>query len=1037
MATRPCPICGNENRVAARFCDGCGAVLQPEAAAAHARPDHGELKYVTVLFADIVGSTELVADLSPDDARGALAPAIMAMIQAVEAFGGTINQRLGDGVMALFGVPFIHEDHALRACCAALRMHEMAAAHPSSNPLRVGIASGLTLLSSAATKSTDTAGAYPAFGATVHLASRLQGLARPATTLCAASTRALAGAAVRLVPLGPHALRGFRAEQDVFALNGLDQADLRFSRSVARGLSPLVGRDAELAALYAHTRPVQDGAPTTVAIVGEAGAGKSRLAWEFAGRMRDESWRVVQAEALSYGRDVPYQLVGALLRSGFAIGPGDEPAQTIRHVQDTAATAVLGGAGPISAPALLSLLGLPVGEHAATWDPLDPRRRREVLDETMRSLLAALCHGPATLLLIEDLHWADEESLRLLYSLWTIPGGWMLLATHRTQFAPPWARPFTDVIALRPLSSDSMARLLDQAFPAIASPATRGALIERSAGNPFFLEELARDTLIAALPPDAAEHPSVPSTVPSTIQAVVAARIDRLSPEAKDLLVTASVLGNRFPLKTLRGLFAGDADRAFDMQLDTLCGTGLFRPMQERDAEVVFSHALIQEVAYTGLPRGQRCDLHGQVVHTIKRIDADRQTELAETLAYHADRGELWDELIVAAGAAGRRASDRSAFVEAARFFNQAIEACARVGRTPDVLATEIELRFQLRSALFPTAGIERSLANSVQAERCARELGDTRRLGWATAYVAKDLQLVGRPADALEAAARAMKLAHGESALVIASRYFAGQAYYSRGDYALAVTTLRALIVRLEANDPTAWAGTPGPSVIFYRAWIIWSQARMGDEAGAAATAAEMRRLADEVDLPLCRMIAHLSEGFALAFAGRLHEAEATLRFALALCRKWELFAWSTNITSCLGHVLSRLGEPAEAFDLIERAVDRTRRSGILVSHANELAWLAEAHHRAGRPDQAEFHARQALTFALSHGERGNEALARLVLGEALTGLGARPDGVVQLMAALDLATECGMAPLVERAQCRLAHPHVAAGDCMHKRRA
>jgi len=195
----------------------------------------------------------------------------------------------------------------------------------------------------------------------------------------------------------------------------------------------------------------------------------------------------------------------------------------------------------------------------------------------------------------------------------------------------------------------------------------------------------------------------------------------------------------------------------------------------------------------------------------------------------------------------------------------------------------------------------------------------------------------------------------------------------------------------------------------------------RLGKTSEAETTAGEMRRLADEADLPLCRTIAHLSEGFALAFAGRMPEAEATLRVSLSLCRKWELFAWSTNISSCLGHVLSHLGQFDEAFDLLEQATERTRRSGILVSHANELAWFAEAHRLAGRADQAARQAEYAVKVARSHEERGNEALATVVLGEALADLGSFVAGKAHCVTALRLATEIGMAPLIQRCRANL----------------
>ena len=1006
-----CPDCGSGNRGTAKFCDTCGGRLPQVAAPAVPQPSEDELKYVTVLFADIVGSTELVAGQPAEEAQAILMPAVTAMTDAVQAFGGSLNTILGDGVMALFGVPFSQEDHASRACCAAFRMHEaVALLHPPVK-LRIGLASGQTLL----TASTAAAGAYPAFGVTIHLASRLQAIAEPSTTLCAESTRALINPSIQLVPLGPQALRGLGQHQSVFAVTGVDSGGLRFG-GPARGLSPHVGREKELSQLATCAQAVEAGTPATVLIVGDAGAGKSRLAWEFTQRL-PKTWRVVQAEAVSYGRDVPYQLIGTLLRSVLSVDAREDADASAGRVRSRLTELDY----PADfAPALLSLLALPLGDDARTWDALDPQCRRDRLRDGVETLLTALARRDPALLLIEDLQWADDQSLRLLDVAAAHGTRLLVLATHRPDFVSPWTQPAQQV-ALHPLSSDSMGQLLQQAFPGLTSPALRDVLIERSAGNPFFLEELSRDALATAMPVPGV-HTDGPG-VPSTIQAIIAARIDRLDPAGKRLLVTASALGNLFSRQMLQAMAHGVREAVFHGQVQALCDAGLLRTTRELHDEVRFSHALIQEVAYSGLPRTQRRNLHRNIVRMITRSQAlDRVPEQAETLAYHAARGEAWEDLIVAARIAGRRAASRSAYSEAARFFTQAIDACGKLPPEREALADEIDLRFELRSSLFPTAGISGSLDNSTQAERLARQLGDRHRLGWATAYLSRDLQLVGRPGAAMATAARARDLADGDHHLITAAAYFSGHAAYALGNYAMAATTLQGLIDDLEVRDPTAWTGTPGPSIIFYRCWLIWSLARLGRHAEAAAAAAEMRRLADEARLPLSRTIAHLCEGFAWAHAGHLAKAEETLRVSLSLCRKWELFAWSTNILSCLGHILCRCGQFDEGLDLLGQAIERTRASGILVSHANELAWLAEAHRGAGRSGIAIQHATEAVEVARQLEERGNEALATLVLGEALADEGSADLSRTHIAAALCLAIETGMVPLIDRCRAALA---------------
>jgi class 3 adenylate cyclase/tetratricopeptide (TPR) repeat protein len=1009
--TSRCLHCGNLNRSEARFCDACGTALAASPVDQREVVPK-EIKYATALFADIVGSTEMVAELAPDEAQAILSPAVEAMADVIRALGGTLNQVVGDGVMALFGVPVSQEDHALRACCAALDLHVAVAKVYSTMQLRIGIASGLTLFSTPAAVTADADAAFPAFGATIHLASRLQSLSRPGTTLCASSTRALSGPTVELVPLGPQAVRGFGLQQDIFALTGMRRGRSRFGGSVGRGLSPYIGRDLELRILLGVAYDVLQHRSAVVAIVGDAGVGKSRLAWEFSHSLQTDGWRQTQVEAVSYGRSLPYHFIVSLLYSLCTLNTSTDSHNVAHEIRG-----LLGeskdAAGHL--PPLLSLLGLPLYEHEAGWDRLDPFQRRDAMRDAIRFIIVSVAKRQPLLLLLEDLQWADDESLRLLDFLPPPDCRLFLLATYRSDFALRWTQLQPKAVSLKPLTSESMELIAQHAFPAITNEPLRRLLIERSAGNPFFMEELARDAQ-ATQTSERETHTLDGPVIPSTIQAVISARIDRLSKEQKLMLISASALGSRFSLKVLSAVFRDVSQPIFRMQLGGLCDAGMLRPVGSVDSEGWFSHALIQEVAYASLPRLERRDLHGQVVAAIKRVEPDRLDDFAETLVYHAARGEVWKDVAEWAGTAGRRAASRSAYAEAALFFIQGIDACQRLPPSQDAMSREIDLRFDLRSSIFPTAEIHRSLENSMRAEQLAGMLGEKRRLGWATAYLAKDLQLVGKPGAALAAAERALRLAEGYPELIIATRYFSAQAAYAHGDYAYAVSTLRGLITTLEQRDRLLWAGTPGPSVIFYRAWLIWSLARMGRATEAHKEAVEMRQLADDADLPLSRTIAHLSEGFALAFAGRLQEAEQTLCVSLSLCQRWELFAWSTNILSCLGHVLAHLGRFDEALDHLEQAVERTRSIGVFVSHANELAWLAEAYHLSGRVERAVQHAEEAINMARAHEERGNEALATVVLGEALAALGSISEAKAHCAAAMKLATEIGMAPMIPR---------------------
>ncbi|HEY0202950.1 MAG TPA: AAA family ATPase [Acetobacteraceae bacterium] len=973
------------------------------------------MKHVTVLFSDLEGSTELIAGHGPEEARQRLLPALRAMSDAVHAFGGTVNQVLGDGVMALFGAPVSQEDHAVRACCASLRMHELAKRLSPPARLRVGLASGTTLLT-ASRGSISVAGAHRAFGEIIHVASRLQGIAPPGTTLCSSEVIRLAGAAVDAGPLGARLLRGLSGEQDVHELRGLHRDGSRFRAAVERGLSPFTGREAELAALR-RCAGLDGGRVwrgTVAAIVGEAGIGKSRLAWELTQSLDPGVWQVLQAEAVSYGSNIPYVPVIRLLRSCFQLEERDPPGEAARKVGAT-----LDGlpfVPQLGRSALLSLLDLPLAAGGEDWQGLPPLRRRDALWDAVSSLLRAMVQRGPVLVLIEDLHWADEETLRLLDTAVGSVEGVLLLVTHRLAFEPGWERLTPTVIPLTPLPQAGMERLADAVLDDVEA-GLRSDVLARAGGNPFFLEEMARAATRAMQVVSGAAD-GLRAAIPDTVQAVLAARIDSLAPADKEVLQAASALGTRFSAATLHSLFPECPAEDFVSRLGRLGDAGLLRAPPGMDGEHGFAHALVQEVAYAGMPGARRRNLHAAAVKALETLHPDRLLEQAEPLAYHAYRGKVWAAALLHARRAGQRAASRSAYRDAAAFFEQAIHACERLPQTDAMLAEQVDIRFELRNALLPTAGIGRNLQHSQAAEGLAQRLGDPRRLAWATSLLARDLNMAGRPTDALAAARRALGMV-GDADLSCITRFHIALAAYAQGDYPQTIAVLEPLVHEVEAGDRLRHFGLPAPGALYFRGWLSWSLSRTGAFNKAETVLADMVTLAREADQPLGLTFTHLSRGFVLGAEGRLRDAEAELRTSLELCQAWSFYGWFTNIASCLGQVLSRLGKDEEGTTLLQRAVERTRASGILVSHGQELAWLAEAHLAAGRADQAVQTAGEAVKVASHHEERGNEALASFALARAMLLQGAGPDETAdRLRSALTLAQGCGMAPLV--AQCR-----------------
>ena len=521
----------------------------------------GERKQVTVLFADIKDSTELIRDLDPEAAQQLLDPVLRHMMDAVHRYEGTVNQVLGDGIMALFGAPIAHEDHALRACYAAWAMQaamrqytdEVRRAQGLELRIRVGLNSGEVVVRAIGN---DLHMDYSAAGQTTHLAARMEQIATPGSILLTAATLRLVEGLVRVRALGPMPVKGLPDPVAVFELVGASAVRRRLQAAVARGLTRFAGRESELAALQQALERAQAGHGQVVAVVGEAGVGKSRLAYECVHLHRTQGWRVLESTSVSYGKATPYFPVIELLKRYVHVEDGDEPG-TVR-AKVTGHILTLDEALQEAIPALLALLdALPADSPFLMLDP--PQRRQRTLAALKRVLLRESQVQPL-LLIFEDLHWIDSETQALLDSLAdSLPTArLLLLVNYRPEYQHGWGSKTSytqlQLDPLPPTSAEALLQALVGADPSLA-PLTR-LLIARTEGNPFFLEESVRtlvETGVLVGQPGAyrLDAPLPTIQVPATVQAVLAARTDRLPPEENRLLHTAAVIGTEVTLPLL------------------------------------------------------------------------------------------------------------------------------------------------------------------------------------------------------------------------------------------------------------------------------------------------------------------------------------------------------------------------------------------------------------------------------------------------------------------------------------------------------
>src|SRR6516162_6956653 len=522
----------------------------------------GERKQVTVLFADLKDSTELIRGLAPEAAQQLLDPALHHMMDAVHRFEGTVNQVLGDGIMALFGAPIAHEDHALRACYAALAMQaamrtyteEVRRTQGLELRMRVGLNSGEVVVRAIGN---DLHMDYSAVGETTVLAARMEQTATPGSIRLPPSTLGLVEGLVQVHALGPVPVKGLQDPVDVFELVGVTALRRRFQAAAVRGLTRFVGRQPELDAL--HQALVQAGAGhgQVVALMGEAGVGKSRLAYEFVHAHPTQGWRVLESASVSYGKATPYFPVIDLLRRYCHVEDQDDSRTVRAKVMGQVLT--LDETLQDTIPVLLALLD--VLPDDSPWRTLDPPQRRQRTLQGLKRILLRESQVQPLLLVFEDLHWIDAETQALLESLVeSLPTArLLLLVNYRPEYQHGWgSKTFYTQLRLDPLppaSADALLRALLGEDPSLAPLAP--LLIARTAGNPFFLEESVRtlvETGVLVGEPGAYRLTQALPTVqvPATVQAVLAARIDRLPPEEKWLLQTAAVVGTEVPLPLLQ-----------------------------------------------------------------------------------------------------------------------------------------------------------------------------------------------------------------------------------------------------------------------------------------------------------------------------------------------------------------------------------------------------------------------------------------------------------------------------------------------------
>jgi len=990
----------------------------------NAAKDDAERKQVTVLFADVSGSMDLAEQEDPEEWRKIMQRFFSMLAETVTRFEGTVDKFTGDGIMAIFGAPVAHEDHARRACYAALQMlddvaeyaAELRRAKGLNFSTRIGINSGEVVAGAIG----EGGGAYTAIGHTVGLAQRMEALAEPGKAYLTEHAAELARGYCDLRDLGPFEIKGASRPVRVFELSGVGQARSRLDLARERGFSRFVGREREIEALEAALARARSGQGAAVGIVAEPGIGKSRLCHEFAQRCRGEEIEVFEAQAQAHGKSTPFMPILQMLRSLFGIGD-NEPEQLTRE-KIAGRTLLLDPSFVDDLPLLFDFLGVPDPDRPVPQ--MSPEGRQRALGELLCRLASNPSRRKTLVLVIEDLHWIDEGSQAMLANL--IAGmeenSTMVLVNFRPEYTPAWQdSPVYEEIALEPLTREHTRELLrdlageDPSLDGLDEP-----IHERTGGNPFFIEEIVRELAESGhLEGERGAYrlarPIEDAGVPVTVQAVLAARIDRLSPAGKQLLQVASVVGKEVSGQAL-GLAVGLDEAGMEAALRELIGAGFLYEAEMYPQRVfAFRHPLTREVAYGTQLAEQRAATHAAAARALMELNPDRLDELSALIADHLRQG---DETLEAARWSARAAywAGHSRPRDALRLWRTVMELVDALpeeerGEETDTLAIAsrlCQLQYAWRVGMDP-AEQERLLR---EAEEIADKHSDLHSLVLLRMSTSARPGVQHHTSDWLAAIEETIRLAEesGDLNLQVAIRAASSYAYLCAGDFAGYERALDEMI-ELSGGDPSVGAGIILHSPL---AWAEMGKGMVRREAGDLDAAGEyferaLRMALDGDDSETASWIRSNQVGL-LAMRG---EAEA----ALALARR------NCELTERIGDIFSRslarahlawaqiaVEEFEQGLESIEEA-DQIYREAMKVGGEME-GWRSQIRTKAliglGRVEEAIEEAEWAVGVSRERGLGWSLPLALLAQAQALNA-GGRDGAAEALDEAERVARETG----------------------------
>ena len=1052
-----CPQCSNVNPPDSKFCNKCGHnLINSDTAAESSKIAHqparlsespslpeGERRQATIVFADLSGYTSMNERLDPEEVEAIMSRIKNEAVRIVEGHEGIVNQFVGDEVLALFGIPTAHEDDPIRAVRAAMEIHELVrkispeveARISTKLRMHTGINTGLVV-----THIRDMRdGSYGITGDTVNIGARLATSAEPDDIIVGPETYRLISPFFETNALDPVTVRGKTKPLIPYRVIGESAVQTRFEAARIQGFTAFTGREHELTALYSCLEKTLAGKGQFVTVAGEAGMGKSRLIYEFRHSLNRSAITVVQGRCQSYGRSIPYFPHINALRRGLNLRDEDTPIEL--HEKVVFNILAIDPSLEKYLPVYLHLLSIPSEVY-----PLPQHLQGQELTTAILDALAAIFILNSTnqpmVLVFEDWHWVDDVSDAALKHIIGLiaPHPLMVMVVYRPEYSANWGNwSHHTPIILNAINDQNCENIIKSIWNVEHLPNGMVPVIhERTGGNPFFVEELSsaliEEGTVQLKDKKAIVTKSIENlSFPTTIQAVIRARLDRLDGSARESLRLASVIGREFTRRILEQI--SDSTEMLSASLETLKGLELIQQTRVvPEAEYLFKHAITQEVTYETLLKLKRKELHGLVGQAIEKLYMDRLEEFYEMLAFHYWRAKDWSRAYRYNRGAGLKALSLSAYIETQSYLEAALEALKSLPRTRTHFEQEIDLRFNMRSALFPL-GKHNDWADHIRkAEFRAREISDNARLANCQNYLSAYHFILGRHKEAIRVAEDALRLAElfGDFSVEVTIRYHLGIPLYYSGQIERAVELHREVVKQLSGQATLERHGLSGVPSVLTRGFLAWGLSELGEFEEAKMYAQQGIELAEHAKNVISTALVYALSGYAYLRYGDLETAKNLLHKANTLSREADLQSILSFVAGSLGDVYLSLGRPDDALLILEEAVEPQNLDSCIISSIHPITVLSEAYRLSGQIAKAILAAEKALHLYHRSEERcfGGWTLLAMAKIQSENGSDQIEQAEQTYRRAIDLATKLKMRPLLAHCNLELGQFYTRNGE-------